>query len=359
MTEKVRPAYKLPPEAYHDQIWLEKEKLKLFGGSWLYGGLESELPEPGCYKTITAGLSELVIVRDKQGELNAFHNMCRHRGAQLVQGTGKCGVLVCPYHKWTYGLDGKMRGLAKPEQFDELDRENLGLHKASVGVWMGLIFVHADENPPMTLDDWLSGVKAELGVFDTTKLQLLKTDSITFGANWKLYIENHIDWLHLWYVHPQTLDALSHDFSEVKQHGRHWTSYDPVKDEQREVFRSNNPLPDIPHLRERDDRYSETGAHFIFPNLPLFTGSSFFAITELVPVSPEKTQMNISVLGLPGGDVDEFLILFNAITKGEDAAIIEIIQKNVRSKRFSVGPIAHTYEKAISAFHDNYLELMS
>jgi hypothetical protein len=69
--------------------------------------------------------------------------------------------------------------------------------------------------------------------------------------------------------------------------------------------------------------------------------------------------MDINVLGVPGGDVDDFLSLFNTITKGEDAAIVENIQKNVRNKRFSVGPIAHTYEKAISDFHDNYLELMA
>lgn len=350
--------YKLPPEAYYDQAWLEKEKQKLFGGSWLYAGLETELPDPGSYKTVTAGFSELIVVRDKQGNLNALHNMCRHRGAQLVQGEGNCKLLVCPYHRWTYELDGKMRAAPKAKEFDDLDRENLGLHVASVSTWMGLIFVHPDENPPMTLDAWLGGVKEELGIFDVPKLQLLKSDSMIFEANWKLYLENHIDWLHLWYVHPETLEALTHNYDDVKAHERHWVSYDPVKDENREEFRASNPLPDIPHVIDQADRYSETGAHFIFPNLPIFTGSSFFAITELVPLSPEKTRMNIDVLGLPGGDVDGFLTLFNAITKGEDAAIIEVIQKNMRSERFSVGPIAHTYEKAISDFHDNYLALM-
>ena len=352
------PTYKLPPKAYYDEGWLEQEKLKIFGGSWQFAGLESEFSEPGCYKAITVGFDELVVVRDKRENLNVFHNVCRHRGAQLVQGAGKCAGLVCPYHRWGYGLDGKLRGVPRQDQFDELEFENLGLHAASIAIWMGLVFVHRDEKPTRTLDEWLSGIKDELAVFDVSSLQLLKTDRITFDANWKLYVENHIDWLHLWYVHPETLGALTHDFGDVIQHGLHWTSYDPVKEKHRAAYQSANPLPNIPHLTEQPDRYLETGAHFVFPNLPIFTGSSFFALADLVPLSATKTQMNINVLGLPGGDVDNFLSQFNFITKGEDAAIVENIQKNVRSGRFAVGPIAHTFEKAISDFHDNYLKLM-
>ena len=358
MREQTQASYKLPPEAYYEQAWLEQEKQKIFGGSWLFAGLETEVVEPGSFKTITAGLDELVVVRDKRGKLNAFHNVCRHRGAQLVAGSGKCGTFVCPYHKWSYGLDGKMRGIAKAEQYGDLDLANLGLHVASVSTWMGLLFVHADESPPMTLDAWLAGIKSELEVFDVEKLQLLKTDSIMFEANWKLYIENHIDWLHLWFVHPETLGNLRHEDGEMQQHGRHWSSFDPVKEELRAESEAGNPLPLIPHLREQAGRYSEIGAHFVFPNLPIFTASSFFVTAELVPLGPDRTRMNINVLGVPGGDVDKFLSLFSAVTKGEDAAIVENIQKNVRSRKFSVGPIACTYEEPISDFHTNYLEMM-
>ncbi len=355
---QVQPEYKLPPEAYYDQAWLEKEELQIFGGSWLFAGLVSEVAEAGSYKSVKAGLNQLVIVRDKHGDLNAFHNICRHRGAQLVQGTGKCGALVCPYHKWTYGLDGKMRGVARREEYGDLDAEKLGLHRASVSTWMGLMFVHGHQDPTMTLSEWLAGIDVALGVFAVEKLQLLKSHSFTFDANWKLYIENHIDWLHLWYVHAESLAALKHEDGEVEQYGRHWVSYDPVKDEHRLAFENSHSLPEIPHLKQQDARYRETGAHFVFPNLPIFTGSSFFVTADLVPLNPEKTQMNINVLGIPGGDADAFLDIFNAITKDEDAVIVENIQKNMRSKYFSVGPIAHTYEKAISDFHDNYLELI-
>ena len=358
MTNHPGASYKLPAEAYFDQGWLDKERVNIFGGSWLFAGLETELPETGSYKTFSAGFDELVIVRDRSGALNAFHNTCRHRGARLVSGQGKCGSFVCPYHKWGYGLDGKIRGIPKKEQFENLNPKELGLHIASVESWMGMLFVHVDETPTLSFDQWSIGLAKELAAFKVDQLQLLKQESFTFDANWKLYIENHVDWLHLWYVHPETLGALDHSNGEVMQFGSSFCSYDPVKPEHEEAFKQANPLPDIPHLKDVDKRYSTTGAHFLFPNLPIFTGSSFFALAELIPLTPEKTQMNISLLGLPGGDTDAFMTLFNEITKEEDAAIITAIQKNVRGSRFSVGPIAHTYENAISCFHDHYLNLI-
>jgi phenylpropionate dioxygenase-like ring-hydroxylating dioxygenase large terminal subunit len=356
MDQKVNPTYQLPAEAYFDHDWFEKEKLKIFGASWLFAGLESELPEPGSFKTLSAGFDQLMIVRDRRGELRAFHNTCRHRGAPLVSGTGKCGSFVCPYHKWGWGLDGKMRGIPQREQFGDLNPDELGLHLASVGTWMGMLFVHPDENPPESLPQWMQGIGPELDVFKANELTLLKSESFTFDANWKLYIENHIDWLHLWYVHPNTLGALDHSNGEIRQHGSSFCSYEPVKPEFEKEFKSANPLPDIPFLVDEDKRYRDTGAHFLFPNLPIFTGSSFFAIAELIPLTPEKTQMNVHLLGLPGGDIEAFMSMFNEITKGEDAVIITAIQKNVRDSRFSVGPLAHTYENAISCFHSHYLE---
>jgi len=358
MNYLIAPQYKLPAEAYFEESWLIQEKRKIFGASWLYAGQTSEFHEHGSYKTIKAGLDELVVVRDKHDQLNAFHNVCRHRGAQLVQGTGQCGTLVCPYHKWTYGLDGHLRGVAKHDQFTDIDNMSLGLHPASVETWMGLVFINANEHPTESLTEWLGDIGKELAPFGADKLELLKSNTISFEANWKFYIENHIDWLHLWFVHPETLAALDHDKGQFEQLGRHWVSYEPAKREHAQAYKTSSPLPDIPHVKDAIGRYSENGAHFIFPNLPIFTGTSFFAIAELIPLTAEKTQMKVNLLGVPGGDEDAFFELFNEITKGEDARIIENIQRNVRSKHFAVGPLAHSYEKAISDFHDHYLKLM-
>ena len=359
MGNKTKATYKLPAEAYFDQTWFDNEKHNIFGGSWLFAGLESELPESGCYKTVRVGFDELMIVRDRKGNLNAFHNTCRHRGARLVNGKGKCSSIVCPYHGWGYGLDGQLRGIPRREQFEELNTRELGLHVASVESWMGLLFVHADETPAVSFAQWSIGLADELAPFKVDQLQLLKQESFTFDANWKLYIENHIDWLHLWYVHPESLHSLSHGDGEIRQFGSSFCSYDFVKPEFEAVSKKADPLPEIPHLRDADKRYSEIGAHFLFPNLPIFTGRSFFILAELIPLAPDKTQMNVSLLGLPGGNTEDFMTQFNAITKDEDAVIIRSIQQNVRSSRFAVGPISHTYEKPISCFHDHYLELIN
>ena len=84
MNNNTKASFKLPAEAYFDPSWLDKEKLNIFAGSWLFAGLASELTDPGCYKTLSAGFDELIVVRGENGDLNAFHNTCRHRGARLV-----------------------------------------------------------------------------------------------------------------------------------------------------------------------------------------------------------------------------------------------------------------------------------
>lgn len=358
MSNPTQASYKLPAEAYFDPAWLEKERRNVFGRSWLFAGPASELSAPGSYKTVRAGFDELLVIRDKTGELNAYHNTCRHRGAQLLSGQGQCRSIVCPYHRWVWGLDGKLRGVPQREQFGDLKPDELGLHRASVTCWMGLMFVHADDAPDVDFEQWSAGLADELAVFEADKLHLLKQDNFTFDANWKLYIENHIDWLHLWYVHPQTLGQLDHSQGQIMQFGSSFCSYDPAKPDDAVEAGDASPLPDIPHVMAADQRYAEIGAHFLFPNLPVFTGSSFFMLADLVPLSPERTRMNINFFGIPGGDVEAAMRAFDRVTKDEDAAIITRVQQTVRSSRFAVGPIAHTYENAISCFHDHYLSLI-
>jgi len=359
MSNPTHASYKLPAEAYFDQAWLDEEQRKIFGRSWLFAGAASELPDPGCYKTVRVGFDELIVIRDQAGELNAYHNTCRHRGAQLLSGEGQCGSIVCPYHKWGWGLDGKLRGVPQREQFgDDLIPEELGLHRASVTCWMGLMFVHADETPDVDFEQWSSGLAEELAVFEADKLDLLKQYSFTFDANWKLYVENHIDWLHLWYVHPKTLGQLDHSQGQIMQFGSSFCSYDPAESDNEAEAGGPKPLADIPHVVAADKRFADIGAHFLFPNLPIVTSSSFFMLADLLPLSPERTQMNISFFGMPGGDVEATIEAFNYVTKEEDAVIITRIQQVLRSSRFAVGPIAHTYENAISCFHDHYLSLM-
>jgi phenylpropionate dioxygenase-like ring-hydroxylating dioxygenase large terminal subunit len=124
-------------------------------------------------------------------------------------------LLFCPYHKWGYGLDGDLRGGPQREQLDNLNLKELGLHKASVESWMGLLFVHADEQPGLSFAQWSIGLADKLAAFEVDQLLLLKQESFTFESKWKLYIKNHADWPHLGYVHRETLGRLEHSEEKI------------------------------------------------------------------------------------------------------------------------------------------------
>ena len=121
------PVYALPPEAFREARWFAAEQRWVFGANWNFVAHASALEAPGSYRVVQVGLDSLVLVRDQRGVLRAFHNLCRHRGAPLKAGAGRCASLTCPYHRWSFGLDGRLRGVPQGEAFPDLDREALGL----------------------------------------------------------------------------------------------------------------------------------------------------------------------------------------------------------------------------------------
>src|SRR5690242_19141665 len=128
----------LPAEAYWSEEWFAQEQDSIFTHTWHLVASVDELAEPGCFVTYTAGRDPLVILRDLDGELRAFHNLCRHRGMPVAEGCGQQTTgLVCPYHFWNFGLDGSLRKVPQPEQFPDLDLAKWGLLPASVATWAG------------------------------------------------------------------------------------------------------------------------------------------------------------------------------------------------------------------------------
>ena len=127
----------LPIEAYTAPEWFEREQEELFGRVWQFGGFVEDVAEPGDFVTVQAGHHPLFVVREPDGSLRAFHNICRHRGTQLLRTTGKSRKsIICPYHHWTYSLDGDLKSIpGRKSEFPDTDLSTLCLHKASVATW--------------------------------------------------------------------------------------------------------------------------------------------------------------------------------------------------------------------------------
>ena len=235
----------------------------------------------------------MVALCDRDGELRAFHNVCRHRGSRLLEGNGNAGKSIrCFYHNWSYDLSGRLISVPQEtEQFPGLDKSCLGLKPASVAQWRGLVFVHPDpEAEPF--ETWLAGFGEQVGPHRIEELVEVSDVRYQVDANWKIVIENFIDGYHFFYLHPVSLG--DGDFTKQRwwPAGRHWMFRRPLKPG---ISHDNELLPVIDGV---DPAYG-AGAYVLFPSLALFETATSWSTFHVLPLAPDKSLVDIRVLAEP------------------------------------------------------------
>ena len=206
------PAHGLPSHAYTDQAFHALEKERLFPRAWMFVGFVHELAKPGDVVPVGVAGRPIVLVSGKNGEIRAFHNVCRHRCLKLVDAPKNVGrVITCPYHTWTYGLDGELRmtphfGGPNKHDLDGFERKENGLVPVRVAVWHDWIFVNLDGQAP-DFEAYAAPLAARL---EGAGLEAMKpVATLDFGevrTNWKFLMENYIEPYHVQFVHPTTTD---------------------------------------------------------------------------------------------------------------------------------------------------------
>mgnify|MGYP000751467554 CR=1 FL=1 len=281
--------YLLPPEAYYSGEWYEREQRELFATTWNLAAYESDLPEPGDYVPVTIGLEPVLLVRGDDQQINGFVNMCRHRGMALMGEAGHTdGNLRCFYHGWEFGTSGVLRRVPqRVGQFSSIDLDEWGLIPLSTAVWDGMIFVNPSGTAP-PFEEWLGDYPDYRGPFDVAQLEEVMRLRVPIGCNWKLYIENHIDVLHLWYLHSETLGMYDHANFMHHKVGMHWASDERLRKEDGEPIARDRGLPPITHLpdAERD----VLRANLLFPNVPTSSSENLFMTYQVVPTGPTTSS---------------------------------------------------------------------
>ncbi|MCA0908666.1 aromatic ring-hydroxylating dioxygenase subunit alpha [Ruegeria marisrubri] len=220
----------LPAEAYTSQDWFDREQRDIFSRTWRYAGFMEDITEPGQYITVQAGLNNIFIVMGRDRRLRAFHNICRHRGTQLIRAVGKTQkALTCPYHDWTYDLEGNLISVPEEqEEFGHMDKACLGLKPAKVGIWKTMIFVHPDPDAP-SIAEWFGPVEPHIGPHvpeEMVEYEALN-QSYEIKANWKVVVENYIDVYHLSHLHSNTLQMYDHKAARYHWEGPHYMFWEP------------------------------------------------------------------------------------------------------------------------------------
>lgn len=279
-------AKSLPTWCYTSDEFYQREVERVFMRNWNFVGREDEIPEAGDYVVFDICGESAIVVRGDDGQVRAFANTCRHRGTRLLDDRGHCRVIICPYHAWTYALDGKLSGLRGMEQARGFDRSENGLVPIRLQTWAGFIFVAFSQDCG-ELDDYLGNLKEEFAPYQYSEFVCVRRREFDLDCNWKIYIENALEDYHTPTVHRTSIGLQETD--RVEAQGQ----WDAIHMESAETIavlpEDNTPFPHVAGLTGRP----ATGTFFsvVYPG-------TFFASTQdcmwwlqCLPSGPAKTKI--------------------------------------------------------------------
>jgi Rieske 2Fe-2S family protein len=345
----------LPREAYTSEALLEWEEQHVFGASWVCVGRSDDLARPGDQKGVRVGRDTLLLARGADGTLRAFYNVCRHRAHELLQ-AGECTndrLLRCPYHGWTYELDGSLHPSVKSSHVPAFDPSAEGLVKARVQEWHGFVFVNASGDAP-PFAEWIGDLEGLTSPYTPERLRVGATHSYEIAANWKLAVENYNECYHCPRIHPQ-LCRVSPPESGHNNPRRGAFMGGPMELVPHAVTMSMDGksggvnIPGIEGALLREVHY-----YALMPNLLLSLHPDYVMTHRMEPRGTGRTFIECQwlfpkeALEKPGFD-PKYAVEFWDATNWQDWRAIESVQRGIASRGYVPGTLVPD-EEAVHQF---------
>ncbi len=334
----------LPGWCYSSPEWYAREMEALFKGphsEWLCVGREDEVPNPGDFYTMTVAEEPLIIVRDQSNKVNVFSATCRHRGTIIAKGKGNCRAFVCPYHRWTYALDGGLtRTPGNPPPMEGAENFNMsdhGLIRIRTEYWRGFVFITFNPDPPPLLQS-LGGLTVFAQNYNLEDMRCTHSETHEVECNWKVYLENSFENYHVPTVHRKHIDPdKPQNWVFEETDGRFEAMYS-----QRSVSLFAG-LPTIPGLTEKQ----ASGLFHVWskPALQIVLTPSYIRSRHYLPEGPGKLRF-IQKWAFPKATIDrpEFAEVVGPgfydkqrVILGEDLAITPVVQQGMRASLYKPG----------------------
>lgn len=394
-----KPGYTLPAELYTSQDAFEVDLEIFFRRHWIVAGVEADVPEPGDIKTLEIGKTSIIIARDDDGRLQAFHNVCRHRGARLItEHKTSVGRLVCPYHQWSYDLDGSL--VYASQMNNEIDRSCRSLRPVHIRSIAGLLMICIDENAPADIDDFEKLATPRLLPFGLAEAKIAHEEVLIEEGNWKLSVDNNRECYHCEGSHPElcrTLNGLDIGFdpgalteeqleewnkhsAEVVQETARWEAAGFPSSLIEEITGRTTMLRTqrfvIAESGESHTMDSKAASKRLMGEMPEFrmgdthmhTHNSwhhFFAdhavVSYIIPLSPSRTELRSLWLvhkdAKEGFDYDlNNLITVWKATNQQDADLVKLAQQGVETTGYVPGPLSRHVERLVDLNLNWYIE---
>jgi glycine betaine catabolism A len=351
---------------YYDTAIFESEQDRIFERMWFCAVRSADLPSPGAFRKVQVGRESVLVVRGRDGALNAFLNVCRHRGAMLC--SEDSGVvnrhLKCPYHAWTYGLDGKLfaapnLGTLTDATGARINRTEYGLVPVTLREWLGYAWVCLDAEPPSFEDEVIGAVTERLGDaeaiehYGVAELAVGRRISYDVAANWKLIVENFMECYHCASIHPELTEVLPEFAGGLA--AQYFVGHGALFGAEVAGFTIDGGagMDVIPGVTPEQDRryYAITVRPNVFVNLV----PDHVIFHRMYPLGPDRTIVECDWLYLPdvlaqGRDLERSVQLFHRVNE-QDFDACERTQPTMSSRAYRAGGVLVPSEHHIAEFH--------
>ena len=338
--------WSLPAWTYSDPEFFAVEQERVFAAAWQVVCHLSDIPEAGDWHTLEYCGESVIVVRGRDGEVRAFANICRHRGSRIVDGESGCAKkLVCPYHAWTYELDGRLTGVPDRESYPTLDKSAQGLAPVSIEVWRGFVFVRLKDEGP-SVASMMAPYESMIAPYRFEELQALGRVTMRPRAvNWKNIGDNYSDGLHIPVAHPglTRLFGKSYGVEAEPYVDRMWGDMEDRPSANWSERAYQRLLPPVPHLPAKSQRH---WLYFkLWPNVAFDIYPDQVDFMQWLPVSP-TTSLIREISYVLADDRREMRAArylnwrINRQVNAEDTALIARVQQGMASRSFSMGPLS-------------------
>ena len=341
-------AWSLPAWVYDDPGFFALERERVFMPSWQLVCHEADMPESGDYVTFDFMGEPLVALRGGDGAVRVFFNVCRHRASRLLDGSqGNCGRAVqCPYHAWTYGLDGSLRKVPYEKTFDGFDKAAHGLAQPQTEVWNGFVFARIEDDGGPSVAALMAPYAEELAPYRFTEMKPLGRVTLRpRSVNWKNITDNYADGLHIPVAHDG-LTSLFGSSYRIEVGGMvHKMSGEPVE-RTAQGWSVRGYLKHLPQANHLPEGRRRLWAYYkLFPNLAFDVYPDQIDFMQMIPISPTETVIREIPYALPDDRREMRAARYlnwriNRVVNTEDTQLVANVQAGMASRSYAAGPLS-------------------
>ena len=350
----------LPAWVYNHPEMTRLELERVIRPSWQIACHVNSIPKPGHFVTVDIGPESLVVLRDKEQRVRAYHNVCRHRGARILDGVGRCGATItCPYHGWSYNYDGQLVGTPSRESFPNFDRAEHGLKPVRVEVLLGFAFVCLSGDPPPLATTWAPFLEELAPYRFEQMLPLAPITETEWDVDWKIAMDNYLESYHVPIGHPGLARMFTPDYEDQKHapgvaRGISWVKPQPSSRwSERYYQRLLEPTlqQQLPEQQRRCWRF-----YSMLPNLGIDVFPEQMDFFQVLPRGPGKCTIRSGLFGLPDERRDMRVLRIlgarvNRDVNNEDLWLCRRVQRGLASSSYTPGPLSRL-ERHMHEYHE-------